>query len=310
VWHEKLASELGKLRRVRIARGRAADLLLPSLRYIFSTEVHAYAFSIAANAYLSLFPFSLMLLAVCRRWLRWEGAYQMVLQLLRVYLPVGAESVVRNLVVLVQGRPRLQLMSVLMLFFTISGVFLPLEIALNKVWGFERNRSFLKNQAVSFFLALAAGVLALASILVNTTLQWIINAMIGWIPWKGFVALFSRGVLEVTSIPLAVLIFFLVYYFLPNGRVPFPRVLSAAIVTGLLTEGGRVIYFLTLPLFRFREVYGPFALSVTLLFWAYTGALILLFGAHLSARGFGQKVFSKPVPAANNAEKLSPQSGT
>jgi uncharacterized BrkB/YihY/UPF0761 family membrane protein len=33
-------------------------------------------------------------------------------------------------------------------------------------------------------------------------------------------------------------------------------------------------------------VYGPFALSVTLLFWAYAGAMILLFGAHLSAHTF------------------------
>jgi uncharacterized BrkB/YihY/UPF0761 family membrane protein len=46
---------------------------------------------------------------------------------------------------------------------------------------------------------------------------------------------------------------------------------------------GRVLYSLTLPLFRFRDVYGPFELSVTLLFWAYVGSLILLFGAYLSA---------------------------
>lgn len=47
------------------------------------------------------------------------------------------------------------------------------------------------------------------------------------------------------------------------------------------------MYILTLPLFRFREVYGPFALSVTLLFWAFVGALILLFGAQLSVQDFG-----------------------
>jgi len=43
-----------------------------------------------------------------------------------------------------------------------------------------------------------------------------------------------------------------------------------------------------LPLFRFREVYGPFFVSATLLFWAYIAALILLFGADLSAYGFFQ----------------------
>lgn len=310
MWYEKLAFELGKIRRAGVARGRAVDLLLPSLRYIFSTEVHAYAFSIAANAYLSFFPFTLILLAICRRWLHWEGAYQMVLQLLRVHLPIGADSVVRSLIVLVQGRPRLQLMSVFMLFFTTSGVFLPLEIALNKVWGFQSNRSFLKNQAVSFALALVCGLLALCSISTIAVVEGIITFLIGWIPSKMLLAGLSRIVLETASILLAVSIFFVIYRFLPNGEVPVPRVLPAAFFTGILTEAGKGIYFLTLPMFRFREVYGPYALSVTFLFWAYVGALILLFGAHLSARGFGQKMFSRAAPAPNNAPIASLRSGS
>ncbi len=160
---------------VRARLDQGSRYLLPSLRYLFNTEVHAYAFSIAANAYLSFFPFSLMLLTVCRRWLHWEGAYQIILELLRVRLPSGTESVIRNLDVLVQGRPRLQIMSLLMLFFTTSGVFLPLEVALNKVWKIERNRSFLRNQAVSFALAVVTGLLALFWVLLATTAQWFLT---------------------------------------------------------------------------------------------------------------------------------------
>jgi uncharacterized BrkB/YihY/UPF0761 family membrane protein len=73
---------------------------------------------------------------------------------------------------------------------------------------------------------------------------------------------------------------------LPNGRVPVSQVLPAALIGGVLTEVAKLIYMQTLPLFRFREVYGPFAVSATLLFWAYGAALILLFGAHLCAHGF------------------------
>jgi uncharacterized BrkB/YihY/UPF0761 family membrane protein len=53
-------------------------------------------------------------------------------------------------------------------------------------------------------------------------------------------------------------------------------------------------------MFRFREVYGPYALTATLLFWAYAGALILLFGAHLSAHGFILNENSKVTPAPNS----------
>lgn len=259
--------------------------LLTSLRYLFATEVHAFAFSIAANVYLSFFPFTLLLLTISRRWVHWDSAYRVILELLRIHLPAGADAIIQNLTQLAQGRPRLQLISVVMLFFTSSGVFLPLEVALNNVWGIHRNRSFLKNQAMSFFLAVTSGLLAFLSILLSTAVQWVVSFSLRWMPSPAVVSAVSRVVMEMLSIPLAVSICFVIYFFLPNGRVPIIQVLPAAIVGGVLTEVGKLIYTQTLPLFRFREIYGPFAISATLLFWAYVVALILLFGAHLCAQG-------------------------
>jgi YihY family inner membrane protein len=300
MWMERLAADLERLRREGENRLSGRTLFLPSLRYIFQTEVHAYAFSIAANAYLSFFPFTLMLLAICQRWMHWLNAYRMVLRLLRVNLPGGADFMIRNLLAVVQGRPRLQLISVLMLFFTSSGVFLPLEIALNKVWGFPRNRSFLKNQAVSFVLAVVSGALALSFIAAVTPLQQAITFLIGWIPSRAFINMVSGVVLEFASVPLVASSYFMIYYFLPNGKVPIARVFPAAVATGILTELGRAVYSWTLPMFRFREVYGPLDLSVTLLFWAYVGALILLFGAHLSAHMFAREESAPVVPDAED----------
>jgi YihY family inner membrane protein len=277
-----------------------AGRLVPSLRYLFSTEVHAYAFSIAANAYLSFFPFTLLLLTMCRRWLGWEGAYRVILDLLRIDLPAGAESIIRNLTQLVQGRPRLQVITVFMLFFTSSGVFLPLEVALNQIWGIRRNRSFLRNQAIAFFLAIVTGLLAFLSIFFSTAATWMLRLAIGWFPSRSLVMTISRFLLETSSVPPTVAICFVIYFVLPNGRVPVRRVLPAAIMSGVLTELGKLIYIHTLPLFRFRDVYGPFAISVTLLFWAYGAALILLFGAHLCAHWFD-------APGDEGTSSMTPQ---
>jgi membrane protein len=38
-----------------------------------------------------------------------------------------------------------------------------------------------------------------------------------------------------------------------------------------------------LPWLNFQEVYGPFALSVSMMFWAFLSGLLLLAGAHLTA---------------------------
>jgi len=307
MWKEALVEDWERIQRRGLTPGHVVALLRSSVLYLFETEVHAYAFSIAANAYLSFFPFVLILLAICRGWLHWQKAYLMVVRLLYTHLPIGAESVIRNLLA-AQGRSRLQLVSIFMLFFTTSGVFLPLEIALNKVWGFQRNRGFLSNQAVSFVLALVSGVIALSFILAVTPIQSAIDFLMGWIPSRSFVTWVSNFVLNIASVPFVALIYFVIYYFLPNGKVPIARVLPAAVATGILTEVGGVIYSLTKPMVHFREVYGPFALSVTLLFWAYVGSLILLFGAHLSAHMFISEAIAPAEVPPDESEKLKERS--
>jgi len=156
---------------------------------------------------------------------------------------------------------------------------------LNKVWNVSVNRSFVKNQAISFFLAVTTGLMALLSILLSAAAQWVLTHTLGWLLAPGLVGAISRVLMETLSVPLAVATCFVIYYFLPNTQVPVIQVLPAAMIGGVLTEVGKLIYMLTLPLFRFRDVYGPYETSATLLFWAYGAALMLLFGAHLSAHG-------------------------
>jgi len=70
---------------------------------------------------------------------------------------------------------------------------------------------------------------------------------------------------------------------LDDGKVPVRAVLPTAIIMGLLSEALKYAYILALPWLNFAEVYGPFSLSVSLMFWAFLSGLLLLTGAHLSA---------------------------
>ena len=54
-------------------------------------------------------------------------------------------------------------------------------------------------------------------------------------------------------------------------------------ITGLIFEVAKQIYVLCLPWLEFKNVYGPFSVSVTLIFWAYVSGMLLLGGAFLSA---------------------------
>ena len=132
----------------------AALSRLSTLRYLMQTEVHTYAFSVAANSILSFFPFIVLLLTIVHRVFHSAAMYDVVLQLLRDYLPSNKDFVIRNLQFLASVRGRGQVLSFFMLLITSTGIFLPLEVALNSIWGFKKNRSYLMNLLVSLGLAL------------------------------------------------------------------------------------------------------------------------------------------------------------
>src|SRR3954447_3346650 len=65
--------------------GPAAQVMA-LLRYMAGTEVHSYAFSVAANAILSLFPFIVLLLTICRRVFHSRAMEEIVGDLMRGFL--------------------------------------------------------------------------------------------------------------------------------------------------------------------------------------------------------------------------------
>ncbi len=255
---------------------------LPTLKYLTQTEVHTFAFSVAANAILSFFPFILLLMTLVRRVFHSHAMNDVIEQLLRTYLPAGQEFIVRNLHILVSDRHGVQVMSLAILLFTSTGVFLPLEVALNRVWGIRKNRSYIANQLLSLGLAFACGVLALSSIALTAGNQVFIGRILG----DNFVSHSADWlIMKVFAIAASITIYFLIYWLLPNGKVKARWVLPAAIVAGLIQEVAKYAYLHALPVLNFADVYGPFSISVTLMFWSFLSGMLLLGGAYLSASG-------------------------
>ncbi len=266
----------------RRPRARRPGLVLSTFKYLMRTDVHTFAFSVAANAILSFFPFVVLMMTVIRRVFHSRVMSDVVVELLRDYLPAGQEFVIRNLNAMVNSRQRVQIVSLVILLVTSSGVFLPLEVALNRIWRFENNRSYLGNQLISFGLAFACGALALLSIAMTAGPVAFMEFLLrGY--GTAFVRLVGFLMMKVFAIAASIAIFFLIYWLLPNGKVPARAVLPAAIIMGLLSEALKYAYILALPWLNFQEVYGPFALSVSLMFWAFLSGLLLLAGANISA---------------------------
>ena len=104
--------------------------LAPTFRYWMETEVHVYAFSIAANVLLSFFPFLIVCVTLSRLHFGYQATVTAINFALHDYFPnVFSDFLGRNLLALQQQRSP-QLISVLLLMFTANGIFEPLEVAL------------------------------------------------------------------------------------------------------------------------------------------------------------------------------------
>jgi uncharacterized BrkB/YihY/UPF0761 family membrane protein len=265
------------LDRPRTRWRRLMAAIMPTLRYLMLTEVHAYAFSIAANVLLSFFPFLIVSISLSRVIFDEVTTISAIDFALRDYFPDALGRFLRNN--LPQRQP-VEWLSIGLLMFAANGIFVPLEVALNRVWGIHTNRSLLRNQVVSLALIFACGGLALLSLGITALQQASV---------RGFSAgAWMSGVfVKLSTIPLTVFALYLIYRYLPNGRPPLNRVVPSAIIVGVLLEGLKYLNALVWPWFdrKLAREYGVFRYSATLIFLSFFTALLVLAGAEWAARG-------------------------
>ena len=280
---EAIGPSLAAADAVPVKQAGTWDQVVALGRYMTRTEVHTYAFSVAAQVILSLFPFIVLLFTLSEQVFHSERMVDVVSDMMSNFLPNNQDFVVRNMRVLAHSHAGTRIFSLIMLLITTTGVFLPLEVALNSVWGVKENRSYLRNQVVSIGLAAGVGILAMASVALTAAQR----TLLGWMFFghtDNFVFNFLvHGFLEICAVCSGIALFFLIYWGLPNRKVPPKAVLPTAIVVGLLWEAGKYIYIWVLPKLDFGSVYGPFRVSVSLMMWAFLSGLLLLAGAYVSA---------------------------
>jgi membrane protein len=83
-------------------------VVVSTVNYLLRTDVHTFAFSVAANSILSFFPFRRATDDAHPARFPFAVMYNVVVELLRDYLPAGQEFVIRNLNAMVNSRHSVQ----------------------------------------------------------------------------------------------------------------------------------------------------------------------------------------------------------
>ena len=226
---------------------------------------------------LGFFPFLIVSVSLSRIFFSRQTTVAAIDFALRDYFPDALGSFLSNNL---PARPVTDWIAILLLLFSSNGIFEPLEVALNKIWGIQKNRSYLHNQVVSLALMFSCGSLALLSLGI-TELR--VGSASGLRIERWTSVLFFK----LAAVPLTSLMLFLIYRYLPNGRPPLRRVIAAAIGTGLLLEALKYLNVLVWPWLdaRIQREYGVFRYSATILFLSFLASMLVLAGAEWAARG-------------------------
>jgi uncharacterized BrkB/YihY/UPF0761 family membrane protein len=221
------------------------------------------------------------MMSLCRYGLHWPAGVHALELALSDFFPgdMGA-FIIRNLTSVVESRGPFQITSLFLLLLTANGVFEPLEVALNRIWGVPKNRSYLRNQLVSLGLIFLCGGLALVSFVLTALNRQFLS---GWVPVP---TLLGVLIFKIAALPISILALGLMYWLLPNRKIAPVRIIPVSILVGLSLELLKWINLVTWPLLKtkLQNEYGPFYISVTIILWSFVGAMLILAGAEWSVR--------------------------
>jgi uncharacterized BrkB/YihY/UPF0761 family membrane protein len=108
------------------------------------------------------------------------------------------------------------------------------------------------------------------------------------------------------SLPFLILLFFVIYYLVPNGKVRLRQVIFTSVATAVLWLLGTFVFWLALPLFDFSESYKQLSSLMALVTWVFISSFILILGADLSARQIIPQSWTGWMPLKATARLESP----
>lgn len=187
------------------------------------------------------------------------------------------------------------LISLGVLLFGASGVFVQLQASLNQVWNVKAKptegvMNLVRKRFLSFAMILVIGFLLLVSLVLSAALAGLSAVLNGWI---GSLSWLWQIVNIVLSIGVVTLLFAMIFKYLPDVKVTWRDVTTGALITAVLFTLGKFLIGLYLGNSSFGSTYGAAGSVVILLAWIYYSAQILFFGAEFTqvyARRYGSQI--------------------
>jgi membrane protein len=270
------------------------SMLYHSLHQFHENDLFTSAAAMSYFGLMALFPALLLLFSISNKL---AAGSQMLAQALDVY--PGSSKFLRDTIEQFSDLGIGAIVTcVIITFWAGSWVFAVVERALNRIWG-STSRTFWHGRLLTVGMVGTVGLLLSTSVLITSLLvalrdvanqlsprqiaRYHLLSSVGSGFWQ---VIFAAG-----SYLITVVLFVLIYRFMPRARVTLRDTLPGAFLAGLLWELAKYIFAASLGYFHYDQIYGSVGAVVAVLTWSYVSSLIMLFGAQLTA------VFHREHPA-------------
>ncbi|MBI2869885.1 MAG: YihY/virulence factor BrkB family protein [Chloroflexi bacterium] len=268
----------------RVNRLRERLLGITAIRLVFNTvqelgqdEGAERAAAMSYYAILAVFPLLLGLIAVLGLFLPSETVQMHLFSLVQQNFPASSELLERNITSIIRLRGTLGIISIAGLMWTGSGLFGALSRSVNHAFDVKKRRPIYIEKPRQLVMALATGLLIIFSMGANVVFDIVAN-----IDVEGSYRLADVGS-KVLAFLLILLVFILLYKFLPNTETQWRFSLAGALLGAVLFEILRNLFIYYVNQANYQLVYGSVASIIALFVFAYFSSLILILGAEFAS---------------------------
>jgi len=269
--------------------GNAFSLLKQTFQEWLQDKAPQLGAALAYYTVFSLAPLILVLLAVVGVIFRHDpaGAWNKITQQMSYFLDQSAVQIVQNIAQKASQSGKgliATIIGVVLALFGASGVFGQLQDALNTIWGVNAKPGggiwgFLRSRFLSF--TMIGGVCFL--LLVSLTLESVLKAFSHYVQsvLPGGIVI-AMSVYLIFDFGVIVLLFAMIFKFLPDVKIQWRDVWIGAVMTAVLFGVGKWALGFYLGSGTAGSAYGAASSLITLLLWVYYSSQILLFGAEFT----------------------------
>ncbi len=256
------------------------------------------------------FPaFIVSLLTITGIFLNREILQGEILKQASIFFGVQGKILVEQILVNIPPTSTLQaasVVSIIILFFGAMGFFEQLQTSLNKMWNVAPKKKsgllgFLKNKALTFIMVLGLGAVLFGTLSIEFAISFLLPHFQSIIP-------VSVDLLQVVGFILAffimMLVFALVYKYLPNVKIAWRDVWVGAFITALLFTLGKYLIGFYLSHSILGSTYGAAGSLVVFLIWVYYSSQVVFLGAEFTQK-YADMYGSKIQPNKNATRTTS-----